>query len=179
MKRGFILLLYNPRMDFSTSVFQLPSPSAKRIALRISAPAERALRQGHPWVFDQSITEQSHTGAPGDLAVIFDNKRRFLAIGLYDPTSSIRVRILQSRDPATINADWFQNKLAIAARVRAPLAEKDTNGYRMVHGENDGLPGLVLDRYADTLVLKLYTPAWIPHLKEFCDALGRSARPAI
>ena len=134
MKRGFILLLYNPRMDFSTSVFQLPSPSAKRIALRISAPAERALRQGHPWVFDQSITEQSHTGAPGDLAVIFDNKRRFLAIGLYDPTSSIRVRILQSRDPATINADWFRNKLAIAALVRAPLEEKDTTGYRLVHG---------------------------------------------
>jgi 23S rRNA (cytosine1962-C5)-methyltransferase len=53
------------------------------------------------------------------------------------------------------------------------LEEKDTTGYRLVHGENDGLPGLVLDRYADTLVLKLYTPAWIPHLKDFCDALAR------
>src|SRR3990172_7607750 len=160
-------------MDFNTSLSQLPGPSAKRIALRISAPAEYALRQGHPWVFDQSITEQSHTGAHGDLAVIFDNKRRFLAIGLYDPTSPIRVRILQSRDPATINADWFQNKPAIAARVRRPLEEKDITDYRLVHGENDGLPGLVLDRYTDTLVLKLYTPAWIPHLKEFCDALAR------
>jgi len=160
-------------MDFNNSLSQLPGPSAKRIALRISAPAERALRQGHPWVFDQSITEQSHTGAPGDLAVIFDDKRRFLAIGLYDPTSSIRVRILQSRQPATINADWFRAKLASAARVRAPLEEQDTTGYRLVHGENDGLPGLVLDRYADTLVLKLYTPAWIPHLKDFCDALAQ------
>jgi 23S rRNA (cytosine1962-C5)-methyltransferase len=160
-------------MDFNTSLSQLPSPSAKRIALRINAPAERALRQGHPWVFDGSISEQSHAGAPGDLAVIFDAKRHFLAIGLYDPTSSIRVRILQSRDPAPINADWFQNKLTIAARVRASLEEKNTDGYRLVHGENDGLPGLVLDRYADALVLKLYTPAWIPHLKEFCDALAR------
>src|SRR3972149_4652572 len=98
-------ILYNPRtMDFTPSLSQLPGPSAKRIALRISPPAERALRQGHPWVFDQSITEQSHTGAPGDLAVIFDDAhaRRFLAIGLYDPTSPIRVRILQSREPATI-----------------------------------------------------------------------------
>jgi 23S rRNA (cytosine1962-C5)-methyltransferase len=160
-------------MDFNTSLTQLPSPSTKRIALRINAPAERALRQGHPWVFDGSITEQSHAGAPGDLAVIFDDKRRFLAIGLYDPTSSIRVRILQSRGPAPINTDWFQNKLTIAAHVRASLEEKNTDGYRLVHGENDGLPGLVLDRYADTLVLKLYTPAWIPHLKEFCDALAR------
>ena len=122
-------------------------------------------------MFDESITEQSHTGAPGDLAVIFDDNRRFLAIGLYDPTSSIRVRILQSREPAAINTDWFQNKLTIASRLRAPLEKQNTDGYRLVHGENDGLPGLVIDRYADTLVLKLYTPAWIPHLKDFCDAL--------
>jgi len=160
-------------MDFNTSLSQLPSPSAKRIALRINTPAERALRQGHPWIFDQSITEQSHTGTPGDLAVIFDDKRRFLAIGLYDPTSAIRVRILQSRDPVTINADWFQSKLTAATLIRAGLEEKNTTGYRLVHGENDGLPGLVLDRYADALILKLYTPAWIPNLKDFCDALAQ------
>jgi len=160
-------------MDYNTFLSQLPAPSTKRIALRISAPAERALRQGHPWVFDQSITEQSHTGAPGDLAVIFDDKRRFLAIGLYDPTSSIRVRILQSREPATINADWFCAKLVNAALVRESLEGMNTTGYRLVHGENDGLPGLVIDRYADALVLKLYTPAWIPHLKDFCEALAQ------
>jgi len=160
-------------MNFNASLSQLPNSSAKRIALRVNAPAERALRQGHPWIFDQSINEQSHAGAPGDLAVIFDDKRRFQAIGLYDPTSAIRVRILQSRDPATINADWFRNKLTSAMLVRAALEEKNTNGYRLVHGENDGLPGLIIDRYDDALVLKLYTPAWIPHLKEFCEALAQ------
>lgn len=160
-------------MDFKTSLSHLPSAAAKRIAVRITPPAERALRQGHPWVFDQSITEQNNTGVPGDLAVIFDDKRHFLAIGLYDPTSAIRVRILQSRNSATINADWFQKKLANAIHLRAALDEKNTNGYRLVHGENDGLPGLVLDRYAETLVLKLYTLAWIPHLKDFCDALSQ------
>ncbi|MCX6064714.1 MAG: class I SAM-dependent rRNA methyltransferase, partial [Chloroflexi bacterium] len=90
-------------MDFNLSLALLPGPNAKRIALRISPAAERALRQGHPWIFDQAITEQSQTGSPGDLAVIFDDQRRFLAIGLYDPTSPIRVRILQARQPATIN----------------------------------------------------------------------------
>ena len=127
-------------MEFTPSLSQLPNPSAKRIALRINASAERALRQGHPWIFDQSIAEQSHAGAPGDLAVIFDDKRRFLAVGLFDPTSAIRVRILQSRDSAIINTDWFQNKITIATRVRAGLEEKNTTGYRLVHGENDGLP---------------------------------------
>lgn len=164
-------------MDFIPSLSQLPAPPEKRIALRISAPAERALRQGHPWIFDGSITAQSHTGAPGDLAVVFDEKRRFLAVGLYDPTSPIRVRILQNRHPAAINAEWVQAKLAAAARLREPLRGTDTTGYRLVHGENDGLPGLVIDRYAETLVLKLYTPAWIPHLKEFCEALEK-ANPA-
>jgi 23S rRNA (cytosine1962-C5)-methyltransferase len=159
----------------NSSLSQLPSPAAKRIALRVSAPAERALRHGHPWIFDQAIIEQSHEGAPGDLAVIFDNKRRFIAIGLYDPTSFIRVRILQYRQPATIDANWFQTKLIEANQLRKPLTEQSgelvTDGYRLVHGENDGLPGLVIDRYAETLVLKIYSPAWIPHLKEICSAL--------
>lgn len=162
-------------MDFYNPLSLVPAPNAKRIALRISPPAERALRQRHPWVFDQAISEQSQAGSPGDLAVIFDDKRRFLAVGLYDPTSPIRVRILQSRQPATINADWFKSRLSATLRLRLPLielpAERATTGYRLVHGENDGLPGLVIDRYAGTLVLKLYTPAWIPHLKELCSAL--------
>lgn len=149
----------------------LPNPASKRIALRVSGPAERALRQGHPWIFDQAITEQSHEGAPGDLAVIFDNKRQFMAIGLYDPTSSIRVRILQHRQPAAIDVNWFQSKLFTASEIRKPLIQQETNGYRLVHGENDGLPGLVIDRYSETLVLKIYSPIWIPHLKEIYSAL--------
>ncbi len=164
-------------MDLNTSLAHLPDPNTRRIALHISPAAERALRQGHPWIFDQAITEQSHAGSPGDLAVLFDDRRRFLAVGLYDPTSPIRVRILQSRQPAPINADWFKTRLETALRLRSPLietpAERATTGYRLVHGENDGLPGLVIDRYTGTLVLKLYTPAWIPHLKEFCPALAQ------
>jgi 23S rRNA (cytosine1962-C5)-methyltransferase len=164
-------------MNFNLPLSHLPAPNPKRIALRISPPAERALRQGHPWIFDQSILEQSHAGSPGDLAVIFDAKRRFLAVGLYDPTSPIRVRILQSRQPAAIDAEWFKTRLAAAALLRAPLiaqpAERATTGYRLVHGENDGFPGLVVDRYAQTLVIKVYTPAWIPHLQAFCSALAQ------
>jgi 23S rRNA (cytosine1962-C5)-methyltransferase len=168
----------NPRiMDFNILLSQISGPSAKNIALRVSPQAERALRQGHPWIFDQAITEQSRAGNPGDLAVLFDDRRRFLAAGLYDPTSPIRVRILQFQHPGTINEDWFKDKLTAAAGLRAPLtkqpAERATTGYRLVHGENDGFPGLVVDRYAETLVIKIYTPAWIPHLKEFCAALAQ------
>ena len=150
----------------------LPRPSAKRIALYVTPAAERALRSGHPWVFDQAIRSQSHTGQPGDLAVIFDARRRFLAIGLYDPRSPIRVRVLQHHTPAAIDRAWFTERLRAAANIREPLPATGTDGYRLVHGENDGLPGLVVDRYAGTLVLKLYTAAWLPHLADILAALA-------
>ncbi|HSM54989.1 MAG TPA: class I SAM-dependent methyltransferase [Candidatus Sulfomarinibacteraceae bacterium] len=150
----------------------LPSPSSKNLAIRVQPAAERALRQGHPWLYADSIREQSHEGQPGDLAVVFDRRRRFLAVGLYDPLSTIRVRVLQQGQPAPINGDWFQERLASAVARRAPLQEDDgTTGYRLAHGENDGLPGLIVDRYADTLVVKIYTVAWIPHLTQVLPAL--------
>ena len=154
----------------------LPRPSEKRLAIHVIPAAERALRGGHPWLFDQAIRKQSHEGQPGDLAVIFDSKRRFLAVGLYDPDSPIRVRVLQHRQQATIDAGWFKAKLEAAAALRQPLQAQNTDGYRLVHGENDSLPGLVVDRYARTLVMKLYTAAWLPHLRDVITGL-QSVQP--
>jgi 23S rRNA (cytosine1962-C5)-methyltransferase len=152
---------------------QLPRPGEKRLALHIKPGVEDVIRGGHPWLFEQAIVRQSHEGQPGDLAVIFDRKNRFLAIGLYDPLSPIRVKLLQHNRPATINQDWFHGRLDAAARIRQPLLETQTNGYRLVHGENDGLPGLIIDRYAETIVVKLYTAAWFPHLSTLLPALAQ------
>ncbi|MCP4140113.1 MAG: class I SAM-dependent rRNA methyltransferase [Chloroflexi bacterium] len=149
----------------------LPKISKKRIALRVTAAAERAIRSGHPWIFENAIVHQSHQGKSGDLAVIFDKKRHFLAIGLYDPDSMIRVRIIHALKPATVDKHFFAEKLNTAHQRRAPLRDSaHTNGYRILHGENDGMPGLVIDRYAETLVIKLYTAAWFPHLQDIVDA---------
>ena len=159
------------------NTLNLPSPSKKRIALQVSSAAERAIKQGHPWIFESAITKESHTGKAGDLAVIFDKKRNFLAVGLYDPKAMIRVRILQRLKPATVGQAFFKAKLDTANQLRAPLRDAPlkrlTNGYRLAHGENDGLPGLIIDRYAETYVIKLYTPAWIPHLNDVLVALGK------
>jgi 23S rRNA (cytosine1962-C5)-methyltransferase len=160
----------------SFALSQLPEPGARHVSVRVTPAAERALRHGHPWLYDRAIRHQSHDGAPGDLAVIFDRKRRFLAVGLYDPWSTIRVRILHHGQPAAIDRGWFEAILASSVQLRSPLLgrppEAATTGYRLVHGENDGLPGLVIDRYEQTLVLKLYTPAWIPHLGDLLAALA-------
>jgi 23S rRNA (cytosine1962-C5)-methyltransferase len=152
---------------------RLPSPAGKRLAVRVTPAAQAALRAGHPWVFDQSIVSVGGKAdaQAGDLAVIFDDYRRFLAVGLYDPHSPLRIRVLQHREQATIGRAWFRERIASAAAVRASLPERGTDAYRLVHGENDGLPGLVVDRYADHLVVKIYTPAWLPWLPALTDAL--------
>ena len=145
---------------------KLPEPAEKNIAVRVKPAAERAIKQGHPWVFEEAITKQSHLGNTGDLAVIYDKaKNRFLAVGLYDPFSPIRIKILQQETPTRINFAWFVKKLEAAQARRQALVDTGTTGYRLVYGESDGFPALVIDRYGDTLVMKLYTIAWAPHLK--------------
>jgi 23S rRNA (cytosine1962-C5)-methyltransferase len=152
---------------------QLPHPSDHNIAIHVTPAAERSLRSGHPWLFENSIREQSHEGQSGDVAVIFDKKRRFLAVGLYDPDSPMRVKILQHRTSATINEHFFRERLQATTAIRAHLPDTGTNGYRLVHGENDGLPGLVLDRYGDVLVIKVYSAAWFAHLRDVLAALEK------
>lgn len=153
----------------------LPAPATRRHALGVAPPAERSIRDGHPWVYGTSLTRGADVGNAGDFGVVFDRKDRFLAIGLIDPLSPIRLRVLHQGTPVKIDAEWFLERVRAARDLRAPLADparQPTDGYRLVNGESDGLPGLVVDRYAGTLVLKLYTAAWIPHLRVVVPALA-------
>lgn len=145
------------------------------VSLHISAEAERRLRFGHPWLYAEAITKSRGEGACGDLAAIYDRRNRLLGVGLYDPASSLRVRVLQRYRPLTLDSRWIEEKLKAALALRTPLLNaRHTNAYRLVYGESDGLPGLVIDRYAQTGVIKLYTPAWIPHWETLLKAAIRS-----
>jgi 23S rRNA (cytosine1962-C5)-methyltransferase len=148
--------------------------SSRRLAVRVTPDALRQIRGGHPWVFDNSVTSVSEGGAPGDLAVVFDDRRRFAAIGLWDPGSPIRIKILHAGKPRTIDESFWHDRIVTALAIRAPFVDHrraDHLGYRVVHGENDGLPGLVVDRYAGVLVVKLYSVAWLAHLDEILPVL--------
>lgn len=143
----------------------VPPVEGRRVAVRVTPDALRQVRGGHPWVFDRSITSVSHEAAPGALAVVFDDRRRFAAIGLWDPTSPLRVRILHAGPPVTVDDGFWAQALDDSRERRLPLTEdRRTTGYRWVNGESDRLPGLVVDRYDQTVVMKLYTAAWLPHL---------------
>ncbi|MGD9701761.1 MAG: class I SAM-dependent rRNA methyltransferase [Acidimicrobiia bacterium] len=157
---------------------RLPDPNERRLAVRVTPDALRHVRSGHPWVFGDSVVHVGAEGAAGDLAVIFDAARRFAAIGLYDPGSPIRIRVLHHGRPVPIDDAWWAARLEAALDIRATLASSsETTGYRCVNGENDGFPGLVLDRYDATYVLKLYSTAWLPHLRMLVDLLRRRLAP--
>ncbi len=144
----------------------------KNIKLFVNYNIEKIILSGHPWVFDKSVISQKGDGPPGTLGIIFDRKNKFLAAGLYDPLSPLRLRILQKGKPAPINEGFFIERLKKAFSTREFLPSTGTTGYRLINGENDGFPGLVMDRYEDTLVIKIYTCAWIVHLKKFLPYLG-------
>ncbi len=146
------------------------------LRLRITAAAESIVRGGHPWVFAQSVRGQNRPGATGELAVIFDRADRFLAVGLFDAQSPIRVRVLHAGKPQKIDTPWWRQRAASAFALRRGLFDPQTTGFRCINGENDGWPGLVLDQYDTTRVLKLYTAAWLPRLDETAALLKGEGR---
>lgn len=159
----------------------LPAPSDKRLAVRVTRDALRHLHAGHPWVFADSITSVSPGGRPGDLAVVFDERRAFAAIGLFDPASPIRIKVLHHGRPAAVDESFWIHAIDRALARRAPFVDHPDAarlGYRVVNGENDGLPGLIVDRYADVVVVKVYTEAWFAHLRALVDAVVASTSPS-
>lgn len=137
-----------------------------RLRLRVTATAEQYLRAGHPWVYSDSVREQNRDGVAGELAVIFDRHDKFLAVGFFDPESPIRVRVLHVGKPLTVDVVFWRARLDSAMKRREGLFDASTTGYRLINGESDGWPGLVLDRYDTTLVIKIYTAAWLNWLEQ-------------
>jgi 23S rRNA (cytosine1962-C5)-methyltransferase len=145
----------------------------KRLAAKLSRAGERALRSGHPWVFSDSIEQlKPEGGRAGDIVIIFDRRdNKVTGVGLYDPHSPIRIKMLYNSGSRTIDRQFFRDRIEAAKRIREPLLLTDTNAYRLVYGENDGLPGLVADVYDKNLVVKLYSAIWIPYLSTLSEEL--------
>ncbi len=146
------------------------------IKIQISKTLQGKIRKGYPWVFKYQVQNKIPEEKSENLGIIYDHKNRFLALGLWDPHSDLCFRVMVLGKTREVNADFFQERLLSAKAVREPLERQGTTGYRVINGENDGFPGLVLDRYEDTLVIKLYTASWFPFLELlselFCNAFN-------
>jgi 23S rRNA (cytosine1962-C5)-methyltransferase len=116
--------------------------------IRLREGKERSLLRRHPWIFEGSIAKGGADG--GETVRVEGSDGRFLAWGAFSPQSAIRVRAWSFDQAERIDAAFFARRLqrAVALRQQLPI---DSDGVRLVHGEADGLPGLVVDRYAETL----------------------------
>lgn len=147
--------------------------SPKTLAVKLTHNAEKIVKRGHPWVFSDSIVKISKDGAAGDLAILFDRRTdKIYAVGLYDPESAVRIKIIHTGGGAKINKEFFREKIEASYTIRKPLLETDTDAYRLLFGENDGFPGLIADVYAGKTVVKVYSAVWFPYLKEIGECIS-------
>jgi 23S rRNA (cytosine1962-C5)-methyltransferase len=117
--------------------------------IKLKPTKEKSLLRRHPWVFDGAIAKGG--GDPGETVRVESAEGKFLAWGAVSPTSKIRVRVWSFDEAQRIDESFLRARLAISINARG-LFDIKSNGVRLVHGESDGLPGLVVDRYGDTLV---------------------------
>lgn len=114
---------------------------------------EKRLRNGHLWIFSNELTPSANRPGAGEIVAVKTSENRFSGVGFYHPNSLIAVRLL-SRRSATIDRAFFTARLQRALQAREHLAET-TEAVRLVYAESDGLPGLIVDRFAEGLVLQI------------------------
>jgi len=112
---------------------------------------EKSLKRRHPWIFSGAVEKAS--GKAGDTVEVRDSSGQVIALAGYSPKSQIRARVWTFDPKETIGGEFFRNRIQRALALREALpTSKHTNAMRLVNAESDGLPGLVVDRYADVLV---------------------------
>lgn len=132
------------------------------LTIKIKAGREKTALHRHPWLFSGAIAPYETEPAAGETVRVLDQEGRFLGWGAWSPQSQIRLRFWSFDERDTIDAAFFHRRLARAIEARKPLAAAG-NAARIVHGESDGLPGLVVDQYGDVLVaqfLSVGTEKW-------------------
>ena len=114
------------------------------------------VRAGHPWVFSEAIQAIAPAEA-GSLVEVQDHRGNFLGIGMWNPHTSIRIRLLARHPKTIIDTSFFLKRFQTLAAWKEKHLPSQTNGYRLVHSEADELPGLIIDRYANTFVFQIHT----------------------
>jgi len=140
--------------------------------IKLREGKERSLQKRHPWVFESSVANGK--ADPGETVRVVGHDGAFLAWAAFSPTSQIRLRAWSFDEADRIDAAFFERRIAAAVAVRARLPI-DSDGLRLIHGEADGLPGLVVDAYGDTLVAQFLSAGverWKPVI---ADALLKAA----
>ena len=140
--------------------------------LILKSGREKSLLRRHPWIFSGALARVQGDPAMGDTVAVRSGSGEFLAWAAYSPASQIRARVWSWSETEPIAVDLLRARLrqALAARERL-LAAEDSDAMRLVHGESDGLPGVIADRYGDVVVLQLLSAGAERWRGEIADAL--------
>jgi 23S rRNA (cytosine1962-C5)-methyltransferase len=122
----------------------IPVILKKRIGLRIE--------QGHPWIFGNEIGEIEETVKPGDIVTVFNSDKKFIGKGFINPKSQIAIRLLTRDENANIDARFFHERIKAAWEYRRKIGY--TENCRLVFGEADGLPALIIDKFGECFVIQ-------------------------
>lgn len=128
----------------------------KTIQLILKPGKEKPIKGRHPWIYSGAIDRIDDNYETGDLVKVYSAQNEFLGTGYLNPRSQIAVRML-SFEEAPINEKFFERRIEQALGLRSRFIPPDTTAYRVIHSEGDFLPGLIVDRYADYLVVQFQT----------------------
>lgn len=137
---------------------------------------EKPILRGHPWVFSGAVARTEGDLSPGEIGEVYSGDGKFLGMGQFNPRSQIILRLL-TRRREVLDSSFFRGRLLQADALREKELRAKTNGYRAINAEGDFLPGLIVDRYGEILVLQCLT-AGMERLKGlFIDLLVRHFNP--
>lgn len=140
---------------------------------------ESSIRYGHPWIFSGAIDRVE--AEQGDVVRVFSSDGAFLGMATYNAHGSIAARILDRAEIA-IDADWFAQKIGVADARRKLMGfglKTPTTGYRVVFGESDEIPGLVVDRFEQTVVFQIGTAGLDRLREEIIAAIEKTLKPKV
>lgn len=139
--------------------------------IKLKPKKEESLRRFHPWIFSGAVQQKDDSLTEGEVVSVYTSNDEFIAVGHYQ-IGSIEVRVL-SFDEEAIDLDFWTKRLASALQLRKSigLVSADNNSYRLVHGEGDNLPGLIIDVYAETAVIQSHSVGMHEDRMMICEGL--------
>ncbi len=153
-------------------------PIVRKNTVRLPGDVAHRVRAGHPWVYREAIGPRALNAEPGTPIDCIDEDGEFVGRGLYDGDSAIALRVFSRNPDVAIDGKLIAERVRAAVALRRRLLDLDKLGcMRMINAESDGLPGIVVERYADYLVVQLYSAAVIGLRDDLYNALEVQLSP--
>ncbi len=168
-REGSSFVPFFPRLVYTDTVM---------IKLTVKKDRSGPVRGFHPWVFSKALTSIPEGITPGDPVQLYDESGSFIASGYFNSYGQISVRLWGYDETESVGTDFFMRRLARAGDIRRRYVENPgTNAYRLVNGESDFLPGLIVDKYGEYLVVQFHTRGMEHWKEQIVDSLEKTIHP--